>query len=68
MSRTECPTCGKVYDGHMNVYGKICLYCGSFIEPDIVQEMVKNNVSIKEKYSTIAIDKIREKLLNEEGE
>ena len=28
-----CPNCGHVYEGHTNVYGKVCMHCIYFIPP-----------------------------------
>ena len=64
--QTTCSSCGHIYDGHINVYGKICIYCGTFIEPEIEIKMVQENVEIKEKYKEIAISKVRDKLMEEE--
>ena len=66
MSQTVCNSCGHVYNDHANVYGKICIHCGSFIEPEIELEMVKENIAIKEKYKKIAISKVKDKLMEEE--
>ena len=64
--QTICSHCGHVYDGHANIYGKMCIYCGTFIETEIELRMVRENLDIKEKYRKIAISKVRERLTEEE--
>jgi len=64
--QATCSFCGHVYDGHINAYGKMCIYCGTFIEPEIEPRMVRESLDAKEKYKKIAINKVREKLTEEE--
>jgi len=44
----------------------MCIYCGTFIEPEIEPRMVRESLDAKEKYKKIAINKVREKLTEEE--
>ena len=61
-----CSSCGHVYDGHTNIYGKICIHCGGLTKPEIEPVIVTENLAVKEKYKEIAINKVREKLTEEE--
>jgi hypothetical protein len=64
MAIVICKNCGHEMIGNENHYGKLCLNCGFFIEPESDIKLVNDNKKIKEKYSLIAINKIRDKFLN----
>lgn len=54
-----CKKCGYEMINNYNNYGRICLNCGCFTEPEDI-EIVKNNKKIQEKYAEIAINKIKD--------
>lgn len=72
MEEVVCKNCGKVMVGHSNNFGKICTNCGFFIEPCSDIKIVEEGKKIKEKYSLIAINKLRDILEknggNEDGD
>jgi len=59
-----CKNCGHEMVGCDNHYGKLCLNCGFFIEPESDIQLVRDNKKVKEKYSLIAINNIKDKFLN----
>ena len=60
---TICKKCGYSYDNQSNMYGKICVCCGSFIEPEEIPHFVAKNSEIDNSYKNKAINKVKEKLL-----
>jgi len=36
---TICPKCKHVFTGYKNVFGKICIYCKTYISPIVEHEM-----------------------------
>ena len=55
----QCPHCRHIYNGHSNMFGKVCMQCSGYIPPDTVMPIVHDN-EIKLK---IAQKKLRQHLL-----
>jgi len=45
-----CESCGYVYKGHHNMYGKICMNCGSYIPAVGEIPIVKETKAIKQQW------------------
>lgn len=63
---TICKICGQVYEDQNNIYGKICTYCGSFIEPEKVPDFICNNIKERDKYIKEARKKIKDRIIKEQ--
>ncbi len=60
-----CPSCGHNYINHDNLFGKICMHCGFFIESGFELPMVKENKQKHSKCLEEARESIRRKFLGE---
>ena len=54
MAIVICKNCGHEMIGNENHYGKLCLNCGFFIEPESDIKLVSENKKIKEKYAILS--------------
>jgi hypothetical protein len=57
-----CPHCQYEYDGHDNVYGKVCIHCDGYIPPVVEPEIVRKNKQTLLIYLKQAVQLIDKKL------
>lgn len=64
MSETEkirCPMCGEEYSHYRNIYGKICIVCGEYINIDGEPEFKKTNDERQKELQRKVIEHIKGK-------
>jgi hypothetical protein len=65
-----CPSCHKYYKGHTNQYGKVCMVCGFYIEPEsefINEDIKRKNEESTKKARTSLRNRIRQILLGDQN-